>query len=61
MNTWGSKLLTAVSTVAEMLALGLDLDQHAFTNLMKFAPHLLAPTGSLFLFLLLLLKWCIHL
>lgn len=46
MNTWGSKLLTAVSTVAEMLALGLDLDQHAFTNLMKFAPHLLAPTGT---------------
>jgi isopenicillin N synthase-like dioxygenase len=46
MNQWGSKLLTAVSTVAEMLALGLELDQHAFTQLMHCAPHLLAPTGT---------------
>jgi isopenicillin N synthase-like dioxygenase len=46
MNLWGSKLLTAVSTVAEMLALGLDLDQNAFTQLMHRAPHLLAPTGT---------------
>ncbi len=46
MNLWGSKLLTAVSTVAEMLALGLELDQHAFTQLMHCAPHLLAPTGT---------------
>lgn len=46
MNTWGSKLLTAVSTVAEMLALGLGLEQNAFISLMRCAPHLLAPTGS---------------
>jgi isopenicillin N synthase-like dioxygenase len=46
MNTWGSKLLTAVSTVAEMIALGLGLESNAFTSLMQYAPHLLAPTGT---------------
>jgi isopenicillin N synthase-like dioxygenase len=46
MNGWGNKLLTAVTTVAEMVALGLGLEQKAFSDLMQYAPHLLAPTGT---------------
>ena len=46
MNTWGNKMLTAVSTAAEMLALGFDLPANTFVEKMKCAPHLLAPTGQ---------------
>ncbi len=46
MNRWASLLLGAVSSVAEMLALGLGVDKTTFTSKMKYAPHLLAPTGS---------------
>eukprot|EP00940_MAST-03C_sp_MAST-3C-sp2_P002964 g2964.t1 len=46
MNTWGSKMLAALSTSAEMLAIGFDLPRDSFTKMMKGAPHLLAPTGS---------------
>jgi len=46
MNTWGNKMLTAVSTVAEMLALGFGFPANTFVDKMKFAPHLLAPTGT---------------
>jgi len=46
MNTWGGLILATVGTVSEMAAIGFDLPVDTFTNLMKFGPHLLAPTGS---------------
>lgn len=46
MNKWGSLILETIHTVAEMAALGFDLPADSFTKLMKFGPHLLAPTGS---------------
>lgn len=46
MNSWGGKMLDAVSVLAEMLAIGFDLPKSTFTDLMKNGPHLLAPTGS---------------
>jgi len=46
MNNWGSLLLQAVGTVAEMAAEGFGVPTDTFTKLMKFGPHLLAPTGS---------------
>ena len=46
MTMWGTKMLNALEVVAEMAAIGLDLDRKAFVNKMKNAPHLLAPTGS---------------
>lgn len=46
MNMWGSKMLSAVHTVAEMAALGLGLNKDSFTSMMQYGPHLLAPTGS---------------
>mmetsp|Transcript_36264 Transcript_36264/g.63883 ORF Transcript_36264/g.63883 Transcript_36264/m.63883 type:complete len:377 (+) Transcript_36264:87-1217(+) len=46
MDSWGSKMLNAVTTCAEMAALGFGLERDAISRLMKMAPHLLAPTGS---------------
>lgn len=46
MNTWGGLMKTAVTTLTEMVAVGLDLPHDAFTNYTKYGPHLLAPTGS---------------
>lgn len=46
MNTWGEKLLSAVYTVAEMAAVGMDVEKTTFTSRMKGGAHLLAPTGS---------------
>jgi len=46
MNNWGSLMMQSIRTVAQMLAMGLDLDKEYFTNLLKGGPHLLAPTGS---------------
>lgn len=46
MDAWGTRMLAAVHTVAEMAALGAGLERPAFTSLMANAPHLLAPTGS---------------
>lgn len=46
MDKWGGLILQTIHTVAEMAALGFDLPIDTFTNLMKFGPHLLAPTGS---------------
>jgi isopenicillin N synthase-like dioxygenase len=46
MNTWGELIMQTVHTVAEMAAEGFELPKETFTNKMKFAPHLLAPTGS---------------
>lgn len=46
MNGWGYKMFDAVSTVAEMTAVGMGLDKDAFTKRMEGGAHLLAPTGS---------------
>jgi isopenicillin N synthase-like dioxygenase len=39
-------MLAAVSAVAELAAEGFGLPRAAFTDLMAFGPHLLAPTGA---------------
>lgn len=46
MNGWGSKLLQAGTTAAEMAAIGMGLDGDTFTKRMQGGAHLLAPTGS---------------
>jgi len=46
MNTFGSLMLASIHTVSEMAAIGLGFEKDAFTSLMKYGPHLLAPTGS---------------
>lgn len=46
MDSWGSKMISAIEVVAEMAAIGFGLPNDAFTSLMKQGPHLLAPTGS---------------
>jgi len=46
MNGFGKILLSSIDTVSEMAAIGLGLEKNAFTSLMKYGPHLLAPTGS---------------
>jgi isopenicillin N synthase-like dioxygenase len=46
MNKWGSHMLTAINTVCEMAALGFGLSANTFTDMMKYAPHLLGPTAS---------------
>jgi hypothetical protein len=46
MDTWGSKLLQACFTAAEMAAIGMGLDKDTFTSRLKGGAHLLAPTGT---------------
>ena len=46
MDSWGNKLLDAVSAVAEMIAVGWGQPRDVFTRRMHLGPHLLAPTGS---------------
>jgi len=46
MDKWGSLMLQAVQTVAEMVAVGLDLPANTFLDILNGGPHLLAPTGS---------------
>lgn len=46
MDRWGVLMMQAVRTVAEMVAIGLDLPINTFTDLLEGGPHLLAPTGS---------------
>ena len=46
MDKWGNTLYSAISTIAEMSAIGLNLPKDAFTKLMPGGAHLLAPTGS---------------
>jgi len=46
MNTWGKLMLDAIHTVSELVAIGFGLEKDTFTSLMKYGPHLLAPTGS---------------
>lgn len=46
MNTWGSSMKNAVSKLAEMTAVGLDLPATFFSDAGRYGPHLLAPTAS---------------
>lgn len=46
MDGWGSKLLQAGFTAAEMAAIGMGLASDTFTKRMEGGAHLLAPTGS---------------
>jgi len=46
LNSWGTKLIESAFTIAEMLAIGLNLPKNSFTDLMRNGPHLLAPTAS---------------
>ncbi|KAJ3025435.1 hypothetical protein HDV00_012716 [Rhizophlyctis rosea] len=46
MNSWGTRMHDAISTLSEMLAIGFGLPRNTFTDLTAFGPHLLAPTGS---------------
>ncbi|KAH0464718.1 hypothetical protein IEQ34_004821 [Dendrobium chrysotoxum] len=46
MDSWGSKMISAIEVAAEMAAIGFNLPKDSFTSLMKQGPHLLGPTGS---------------
>ena len=46
MDMWGGKMIDALFVLAEMAAVGFDLEPSAFTSRMRYGPHLLAPTGS---------------
>lgn len=46
MDKWGYKLHDAVLQIAEMSAIGMDLPQKTFVDMMDGGAHLLAPTGS---------------
>jgi len=46
MDKWGGKMMDALFVLAEMAAIGFDMEPDAFVKRMKFGPHLLAPTGS---------------
>lgn len=46
MNKWGSMMISACFTAAEMAAIGMNLERDTFTSRMTGGPHLLAPTGS---------------
>ena len=46
MDSWGSKMLDALTVFSEMAAVGFNLPSDAFTSRMQYGPHLLAPTGS---------------
>jgi len=46
MDRWGHLMLNSCLTVAEMVAIGLDLPQKSFVERMQGGTHLLAPTGS---------------
>jgi len=46
MNRWGTLMVSATKTAAEMLAVGMDLEKDTFRSRMDGGDHLLAPTGS---------------
>jgi len=46
MNKWGNLMLSTLTTVAEMIAVGTGVEKDTLINLMHLGPHLLAPTGS---------------
>ena len=46
MDGWGAKMLAALQTTSELVALGFGLPLDAFSKLMDKGPHLLGPTGA---------------
>jgi isopenicillin N synthase-like dioxygenase len=46
MDMWGGKMTDALFTLAEMAAVGFNMEKDTFTKRMMFGSHLLAPTGS---------------
>ena len=46
MDDWSSLMMQAVNTVAQMAAIGFDIEQDFFKNKLKGGAHILAPTGS---------------
>ena len=46
MDRFSGALLDTVETVSRMLCLGLGLQEDVFVDMMKNAPHLMAPTGA---------------
>lgn len=46
MNSWGTRMHDAVTDISQMLAVGLGLPKNTFSEMAKYGPHLLAPTGS---------------
>ncbi|KAI1336360.1 hypothetical protein F5Y15DRAFT_204579 [Xylariaceae sp. FL0016] len=46
MSKWGSSMKSAVSSLAEMAAVGMGLPAEAFSEAARYGPHLLAPTAS---------------
>lgn len=46
MNSWGTRIHDAVTDISQMLAVGLGLPKNTFSDMAKYGPHLLAPTGS---------------
>ncbi|KAI0403364.1 hypothetical protein F4802DRAFT_294299 [Xylaria palmicola] len=46
MTKWGESMKSAVSSLAEMTAVGMGLPADTFTNAGRYGPHLLAPTAS---------------
>jgi hypothetical protein len=46
MDKWGTLMVASVHTVAEMVAVGLELPPNTFLDILENGPHLLAPTGS---------------
>ncbi|KAJ9082530.1 hypothetical protein DSO57_1003690 [Entomophthora muscae] len=46
MNSWGTRMHDAVTGISQMLAVGLGLPKNTFSDMAKYGPHLLAPTGS---------------
>ncbi len=43
---WSEFMLGTIMTTLELAAIGFGMEADAFTQLMRYAPHLLAPTGS---------------
>ena len=46
MNSWGNHMINACMTAAQMAAVGMGLDEEAFTSRMDQGSHLLSPTAS---------------
>ena len=46
MDGWGNKMLNACELAAKMAAVGYNLQENIFSDMMRYGAHLLAPTGS---------------
>lgn len=46
MDQWGELMLNAVKGVVRMFEIGVGLPENYLIDMMQYAPHLLAPTGS---------------